>query len=66
MDIKQVIEIRRCATCHCSDDLVNWTFYINKKTQTMRRYFICKSHNKARNKVYYYKKKYNEVIQKKT
>lgn len=58
-EIKLVIEIRRCATCHCSEDLVNYTFGINGTT--MRRYFICRSHNRARNTKYRYKRKMKEL-----
>ena len=63
MDYKQrgidlVIEIRRCQTCHCSEDLVNATFKI--RGSTMRRYFICRAHKRAMNTRYYYKNKYKE------
>lgn len=57
-EVKQIIEIRRCTTCHCAEDLVNYTFGITNGV--MRRYFICRSHNRARNMRYYYKNKYKK------
>lgn len=57
--VSLIIEIRRCATCHCSEDLVNYTFYITNGI--MRRYFICRSHNRARNMRYYYKNKMKKM-----
>ena len=56
--VNLVIQIRRCQTCHCVEDLVNATFYINGKT--MRRYYICRSHKRAMNTRYYYKNKYKD------
>ncbi len=57
--VNLVVQIRRCTTCHCTEDIVNYSFYINGKT--MRRYYICRSHNKARNARYRIKTKMKEL-----
>jgi len=58
-EVKLIIEIRRCTVCHCSEDLVRYTNHVNKGV--MRRYFICRSHNSARNMKHYYKNKFKGV-----
>lgn len=58
-EVKLIIEIRRCTTCHATENLVKYSHKI--KNGVKKQLYICRPHNRARNTRYYYKNKYKKT-----